>query len=469
MIIPEVCGDEAITFPIEECDACEKFIQELEALSDLVDQIQAILPTKQDKLTPGANIQISNQNVISATDTTYTAGTGISITGNNNAINAARNPDNTYTKDEVDALVAKRWQMKDVDVLPATGETNIIYLVPRSGTHNDHDMFIWEADKNSFKYIGRDTVDLSGYSTKAQTISNITRNGTTFTATRADGTTFTFDQQDTNTTYGASSPITLSGTTFGHANSGVTAGTYGPSANVTGTEGTTISVPQITVNATGHVTSVTNRTLTNKDTNTTYSASSPITLSGTAFGHANSGVTAGSYGPTANVTGTEATTINVPQITVNATGHVTSVVNRVLTNKNTTYGAATASAAGLMSAAHFTKVTNIGTVYYQTVTKSIPNNTATDCASITVPGGTYVVWGQCNFAATNGVGTREARMVWGSAIHTTATVPAGQYGESLNLCCVEVPAGQTSVTIRVYQNSGNAYNATTYIRAVRIA
>ena len=69
---------------------------------------------------------------------------------------------------------------------------------------------------------------------------------------------------------------------------------------------------------------------------------------------ANSGVTAGSYGPTANVTGTNGTTINVPQITVDAKGRVTSVVNRVYTSKdtdtNTTYSAATQSAAGLMSA-----------------------------------------------------------------------------------------------------------------------
>lgn len=38
---------------------------------------------------------------------------------------------------------------------------------------------------------------------KSDAIKNITRNGTTFTATRADGTTFTFDQQDNNTTYNA--------------------------------------------------------------------------------------------------------------------------------------------------------------------------------------------------------------------------------------------------------------------------
>lgn len=51
-------------------------------------------------------------------------------------------------------------------------------------------------------------------------------------------------------------------------NSGVTAGTYGPSANVTGTNDSTISVPQITVNAKGQVTSIINRTLTNKNTDT---------------------------------------------------------------------------------------------------------------------------------------------------------------------------------------------------------
>lgn len=37
--------------------------------------------TIQEKLTAGTNVQISNQNVISATDTTYTAGTGLDLTG----------------------------------------------------------------------------------------------------------------------------------------------------------------------------------------------------------------------------------------------------------------------------------------------------------------------------------------------------------------------------------------------------
>lgn len=60
-----------------------------------------------------------------------------------------------------------------------------------------------------------------------------------------------------------------------------------------------------------------------------------ITTSGT-IGMAAVG-TAGTYGPTANVTGTEGTTIKIPQITTDAYGRVTSVTERTLTNKNSTY------------------------------------------------------------------------------------------------------------------------------------
>ena len=112
-------------------------------------------------------------------------------------------------------------------------------------------------------------------------INNITRSGTTFTATKTDGTTFTFDQQDNNTTYSAGTGLSLSGTTFSMPNSGVTAGTYGPNANVNGSNGTTMNVPEITVDAQGRVTKVTNRVYTsvNTDTNTTYSAMTAATAS----------------------------------------------------------------------------------------------------------------------------------------------------------------------------------------------
>jgi len=150
------------------------------------------------------------------------------------------------------------------------------------------------------------------------------------------------------------------------ADSGVTSGTYGPSANVTGTNGTTIKVPQITVDAKGRVTSITNRTYTSVDNNTTYTHPT-----GAGYNHIPSGgssgqilrwnsngvakwdyetaavaysaggglqmtdhvislpqqtqVSPGTYGITGNVTGTDGATIKVPQITVDKFGRVTSI------------------------------------------------------------------------------------------------------------------------------------------------
>ena len=79
---------------------------------------------------------------------------------------------------------------------------------------------------------------------------------------------------NTDTQYYAGTGLSLSGTTFSLASSGATSGSYGPSANVYGSNGATISVPQITVDSYGRVTSIVNRTYTsvNTDTNTTYSA-----------------------------------------------------------------------------------------------------------------------------------------------------------------------------------------------------
>lgn len=105
----------------------------------------------------------------------------------------------TYTKEEIDALLAdlEQVRMTEVSELPSTGEPNIIYLVPKTG--GGHDMYIWDVVNEQFVAIGQDNIDLVNYALKDETVSNITRNGTTYTVTRADGTTFTFDQQ----TYGA--------------------------------------------------------------------------------------------------------------------------------------------------------------------------------------------------------------------------------------------------------------------------
>lgn len=155
---------------------------------------------------------------------------------------------------------------------------------------------------------------------------------------------------DTATKFASAQSITLTGDVTGTAssqagwsitttlsNSGVTNGTYGPTENVNGSNGATISVPQITVDAKGRITNIVNRTYTsvNTDTNTTYSAGAGLTLSGTQFKHSNS-ITAGSVGTAQSPS--HGGTFAIPKITYDAQGHITgaTTVNITLPADNNT-------------------------------------------------------------------------------------------------------------------------------------
>ena len=176
------------------------------------------------------------------------------------------------------------------------------------------------------------------------------------------------------------------------ANSGVTAGSYGPSANSSPAHQGTFTVPQVTVDAKGRVTSAVNRTITlpagatstsvspatetpeapgtaavgtsaryaredhvhplqttisgNAGSATKLATARNIALTGDVTGSAsfngtanasitatlaNSGATAGSYGPSSNSSPAHSGTFTVPQVTVDAKGRVTSAVNRTIT------------------------------------------------------------------------------------------------------------------------------------------
>ena len=62
-------------------------------------------------------------------------------------------------------------------------------------------------------------------------------------------------------------PLSFNASTgiLSHSNSGVTAGNYGPGANVSLSHGEAFNIPYISVNATGHITSASNRTITLPD------------------------------------------------------------------------------------------------------------------------------------------------------------------------------------------------------------
>lgn len=137
------------------------------------------------------------------------------------------------------------------------------------------------------KFTNTNTAGTAKLNVNSSGAKQIWYNGAAYTGTEAritgwaghviyymyDGTYWCFLNNDqnyvnTNTTYSAGTGLSLSSTTFSLATSGASAGSYGPSANVDGTNGTTMSVPYITVDTYGRVTSIANKTYTSRNTNT---------------------------------------------------------------------------------------------------------------------------------------------------------------------------------------------------------
>lgn len=76
----------------------------------------------------------------------------------------------SYSKAEVNTLIenVKNSRFEKVETLPATGESNVIYLLPRQDTEigNVYDEYIWV--DNAWEKIGSTDIDLSGYVTIQQ-------------------------------------------------------------------------------------------------------------------------------------------------------------------------------------------------------------------------------------------------------------------------------------------------------------
>ena len=149
-------------------------------------------------------------------------------------------------------------------------------------------------------------------------------------------------------TYYAGTGLSIAGTTFSLAASGATSGNYGPPQDVTGDNGAELSVPYITIDSLGRITAISNKTFT--AVGTTYTAGNGIAISENTISLAATGLAQGNYGMAQNTTGSNNQKINIPYITVDANGKITSIANKEYTSVNSTYSAATSTTAGLVSA-----------------------------------------------------------------------------------------------------------------------
>lgn len=126
---PKICKDNGIKIPTSDCSTCDILEQKVDALTEE-------LETKQDLLTAGNHIEISEDAVISA------------------------NLDDYYDKNEVNTMIhgVATIQFQVVEELPEEGAGNVIYLVQNG---NDYDQYVWTDD--GWVAIGSTAVDLTEY------------------------------------------------------------------------------------------------------------------------------------------------------------------------------------------------------------------------------------------------------------------------------------------------------------------
>lgn len=261
----------------------------------------------------------------------------------------------------VDDTTTSRVQLKDTTKVSKSGDTmsgplsmgsnKITNVATPTADTDAANLGAVKSETAKMKYTGGTaiTVDDSDKTISHNNIGTAGSVGPSANATPAPGGTFNVPQittdaqghvsSKTNRTvkipqYSAGTGLSINGTAISHSNNG-TAGSYGPTGNVTPGYGGTFQIPQITTNAQGHVTAITMRNVILPSAQDipeveTYTGVSPITVSGTQISHDDIG-TAGSVGPTGNSTATHGGTITIPYITVDARGHVSAKADRTIT------------------------------------------------------------------------------------------------------------------------------------------
>lgn len=314
----------------------------------------------------------------------------ITVDGTTNTVYNQGNLGSFYSADKVDELIAGLNAMTYKGTVGGTGAT--VASLPTTNVELGDTYMVGEADagiqgsRPGDLLIATGTEDSDGHITAATLDWALVPAGndpdTTYTFSVANDGTISATPSTNSSSHvtiaqiAGSNPITtsVSGSTItiNHANSGVTAGTKGDNSSITAALGYsgTFVVPKVTVDAKGHVTAIDEQTLTlPASDNTTYSISAvqnsdsnkanirltpssgaatnavivgdgtsinaAVVSSELKISHADllsSGTAGTAYGVSASTTPAAGTgKIKVPNVTVNAQGHVTAITEQEIT------------------------------------------------------------------------------------------------------------------------------------------
>lgn len=196
-----------------------------------------------------------------------------------------------YTNVDGLATAATAFKAKSADKATADKNNKDITEYIASGSKSDENLVLTKGDGTS------SNVDLSmtGATPTTNGIAGFVPQPTTADNDKflkGDG---TWGEPDVQTYQGSDNiEIDSSDNSIDLKDSTVTSGTYGPSADVTGSNGVAILVPKFTVDAKGRLTSAGTQTYTSVDT--TYRAGTGLSLSGTSFSLGSHASTGTGYG-----------------------------------------------------------------------------------------------------------------------------------------------------------------------------
>lgn len=208
-------------------------------LENLTTKLTELGNTKQDKLTAGKNITIT-KNTISATDTTYTAGTGLSLKGTEFSVDPALIPNSDTVDDKISealktyatktelttGLDKKQNALKAGANIKIDAETNTISATDTNTTYSAGEglnlkgtefSVDTETVANSSAVNDKLTTTLASYATKTELQSGLSGKQNSLKAgnnIKIDAVTNTISATDTNTTYTAGDGLKLTENSF---------------------------------------------------------------------------------------------------------------------------------------------------------------------------------------------------------------------------------------------------------------